>query len=98
MGRAAQRPGAFCHASHRRSQSLHNLRTPAKAIAKGVPAWKAKSLGKPVVPMAGEIDVVSPDEIADFGGALAASGISEGHFYADTGDIPVVNLAAIKAL
>jgi hypothetical protein len=72
--------------------------TPAKAIAKGVPAWKAKSLGKPVVPMAGEIDVVTPDEIADFGVALAASGISEGHFYADTGDIPVVNLAAIKAL
>jgi hypothetical protein len=72
--------------------------TPAKAIAKGVPAWKAKSLGKPVVPMAGEIDVVLPDEIKEYGQAIEASGVMEGHFYADTGDIPVANLAAIQAL
>jgi hypothetical protein len=72
--------------------------TPAKAIAKGVPAWKAKSLDKPIVPMAGEIDVVLPDEITAYGQALAAGGIKEGHFYADTGDIPVANLAAIQSL
>src|ERR1700747_1704664 len=68
--------------------------SPAKAIAKGVPAWKAKSLGKPIVPMAGEIDVVLADEIKAYGEALQGSGLKEGHFYADTGDIPVANLAA----
>jgi hypothetical protein len=72
--------------------------TPAKAIAKGVPAWKAKSLGKPIVPMAGEIDVVLADEIKAYGKALQTSGLREGHFYADTGDIPIANLAAIQAL
>jgi hypothetical protein len=72
--------------------------TPANAIAKGVPAWKAKSLGKPIVPMAGEVDVVSADDLGVFGDALAEMGVNEGHFYTDNGKIPVANLAAIRAL
>jgi hypothetical protein len=72
--------------------------TPQKAIDKGVPAWQAKSLGKPIVPMAGEVDVVKVDEIADFGTALANMQVTEGHFYTDNGQIPVANLAALKAL
>jgi hypothetical protein len=72
--------------------------TPQKAIDKGVPAWKAKSLGKPIVPMAGEVDVVTVDEINAYGAALAAMNVKEGHFYTDNGKIPVANLAAIKAL
>jgi hypothetical protein len=72
--------------------------TPAAAIAKGVPAWKAKSLGKPIVPMAGEVDVVTPAEIGDYGTQLQTMGVTEGHFYADNGKIPVPNLAAMKAL
>jgi hypothetical protein len=72
--------------------------TPDAAIAKGVPAWKAKSLGKPIVPMAGEVDVVKDDEIAAYGVALAKMGVAEGHFYADNPDVPVANLAAMKAL
>jgi hypothetical protein len=72
--------------------------TPAAAIAKGVPAWKVLSQGKPIVPMAGEVDVVTNDEIADYGTALAKMNVTEGHFYTDNGKIPVLNLAAIKAL
>jgi hypothetical protein len=72
--------------------------TPQLAINKGVPAWKAKSLGKPIVPMAGEVDVVTADEIANFGVALAKMNVKEGHFYTDNGQIPVSNLAAMKAL
>jgi hypothetical protein len=72
--------------------------TPAAAIAKGVPAWKAGSLGKPIVPMAGEVDVVTTDEIAAYGMELAKMNVREGHFYTDNGKIPVPNLAAIKAL
>ncbi len=72
--------------------------TPQKAIDKAMPSWRAQSLGKPVIPMAGEIDVVTPEEIAEFGKALEAMGVSEGHFYADTGQIPVGNLAALKVL
>jgi hypothetical protein len=71
--------------------------TPAKAIAKGVPPWKAKGLGKLILPMAGEIDVVKDDELADYGVALQKMGVKEGHFYTD-GDIPIANLAAMKAL
>jgi hypothetical protein len=72
--------------------------TPQAAIDKAMPSWKAASLGKPIIPMAGEVDVVKPDEIAAFGVALAALGVTEGHFYADNGKIPVENLAALKAL
>jgi hypothetical protein len=72
--------------------------TPDAAIAKALPAWKAKSLGKPIVPMAGEIDVVNDYEIAAYGAALAKLGITEGHFYADSAGVPVANLAAMKAL
>jgi hypothetical protein len=72
--------------------------TPQNAINKGVAAWKPASLGKRIVPMAGEVDVVTPDEIKDFGAALSAMGVREGHFYTDNGLIPVTNLAAMKAL
>jgi hypothetical protein len=71
--------------------------TPAAAIAKGVPPWKAKGLGKLILPMAGEIDVVKDDELADYGVELQKMGVKEGHFYTD-GDIPIANLAAMKAL
>jgi hypothetical protein len=47
--------------------------------------------------MAGEIDVVKDDEIADYGAALEKMRVKEGHFYTD-GDIPIENLAAMKAL
>ena len=56
------------------------------------------SLGKPIVPMAGEVDVVTTDEIAAYGVELAKMNVREGHFYTDNGKIPVPNLAAIKAL
>ena len=81
----------------RRGQKI-NGGTPQKAIDKSVTAWKPASLSKRIVPMAGEVDVVTEDEIAQFGVALAAMGVREGHFYTDNGSIPVANLAAIKAL
>jgi len=83
--------------SGQRGQKI-NGGTPQKAIDKGVTAWKPASLGKRIVPMAGEVDVVTPDEIAGFGVALAAMSVKEGHFYTDNGLIPVANLAAMKAL
>jgi hypothetical protein len=47
--------------------------------------------------MAGEVDVIKDDEIADYGVELQKMNVKEGHFCTD-GDIPVVNLAAMKAL
>jgi hypothetical protein len=55
-------------------------------------------MGKPIVPMAGEVDVVTPAEIADFGTALGKMGVTGGHFYTDNGLISVANLAAMQAL
>lgn len=72
--------------------------TPQRAINKGVTAWKAKSLGKQIIPMAGEVDVVTEDEISAYGIALAKMKVIEGHFYTDNGQIPLANLAAMKAL
>lgn len=72
--------------------------TPAKSIKRGLAAWKPKAGSKMIVPMAGEVDVVTPQEIADYGAELAKLGVAEGHFYTDNGKIPVPVLAAIKAL
>jgi len=72
--------------------------TPAKAIEKATPSWTAKGMGKPIIPMAGEVDVVRPDELAAYGVELNKLGVTEGHFYTDNGQIPVPNLAAMQAL
>jgi hypothetical protein len=72
--------------------------TPAAAISKSVPAWKAKSLGKPIVPMAGEVDVITDAKIAAYGVELQKMNVTDGHFYTDNGKIPVINLAAMKTL
>lgn len=71
---------------------------PAKSIKRGLDAWKPKAGGKIILPMAGEVDVVTPKEIADYGAELAKLGVAEAHFYTDNGKIPVPVLAAIKAL
>jgi hypothetical protein len=72
--------------------------TPAKAIARGMAAWQPKANGKKILPMAGEVDVITPTEISAYGAELAALGVSEGHFYTDNGNIPLLNLGAMKAL
>jgi hypothetical protein len=72
--------------------------TPGKAIQSGLNAWKSKADGKPILPMAGEIDVITPDEIARYGAKLSSLGVAEAHFYTDNGKIPVRNLAAVQAL
>jgi hypothetical protein len=72
--------------------------TLSKAIQAGLSAWKSKANGKPILPMAGEIDVVTPDEIARYGAKLSSLGVTEAHFYTDNGKIPVSNLAAVQAL
>jgi hypothetical protein len=52
--------------------------------------------------MAGEIDLATVAEIAEYGQQLQQSNINEAHFYADIADpakgVPPGVLAAIKAL
>jgi hypothetical protein len=48
--------------------------------------------------MAGELEVVSDDEIAAYGARLRREGIDAAHFYADTGDVPPENYTAIGNL
>jgi hypothetical protein len=76
--------------------------TPAKAIARGMPAWKARANGQPIIPMAGEIDLNTAAEIAQYGQELKQSNLDEAHFYADIADplkgVPPAVLGAIKVL
>jgi hypothetical protein len=76
--------------------------TPTKAIQRGVPIWKARANGKTVIPMAGEIDLATAAEIAEYGQQLKQLNTNEAHFYADIADptkgVPPAVLAAIKAL
>jgi hypothetical protein len=72
--------------------------TPKKAIDRGFAAWNPVAAGKPVIPMAGEVDVVTASEIRDYGAILKAKKITEIHFYADSDKLSAENIAAIKAL
>jgi hypothetical protein len=72
--------------------------TPTKAIARGMSAWHPVSQATPILPMAGEVDVVTPNEIAAYGIELASLKVNEAHFYTDNGKIPLANLAAMQAL
>jgi hypothetical protein len=72
--------------------------TPSKAITRGMAAWHPPSRTTPILPMLGEADVVTPQEIANYGRELAAWRVNEGHFYTDNGKISVENLAAMEAL
>jgi hypothetical protein len=71
---------------------------PAVGCQKAVPIWQKVAMGKPIIPMAGEIDLVTPAEIAAYGKALTAMNLTEAHFYADVPAVKAGVLAAIKAL
>jgi hypothetical protein len=72
--------------------------TPAESMKRGLAAWTPGSLGKPIMPMAGEINIATAAEIASYGVALAEQGASEANFYADETDVKPEVLEAIKAL
>jgi hypothetical protein len=72
--------------------------TPTKAIARGMNAWQPVSQGKPIVPMAGEINLVTAAEIKEYGAKLTEMNLTEAHFYADIPKVPASVLNAIKAL
>jgi hypothetical protein len=72
--------------------------TPTRAIARGMSAWNQASMGKPVVPMAGEIDLATVAEIQEYGAQLRQLNLNEAHFYADLPAVKPEVLAAIKAL
>ena len=72
--------------------------TPAKAVPRGLTSWGAIASGKPIVPMAGEIDLVTPADIAAYGTELKNRAITEGHFYADSANVSGPVLNAIAAL
>jgi hypothetical protein len=72
--------------------------TPDKAIDRGLATWALIADGKPIVPMAGELDVITDGEIAAYAARLRREGINEAHFYADSDDVPPENYAMIASL
>jgi len=72
--------------------------TPKTAVQNGFDAWGRIPNHKPIIPIAGELGVISPDEIRDFGEAMKAQGVRELHLYIDASDTSASKLAAIKAL
>ncbi len=71
--------------------------TPKAAIAIGRASWTRIAAGKPIIPMAGELNVITADEIAAYGLASAETA-GELHFFADSDGVPANNYAAIKSL
>jgi hypothetical protein len=72
--------------------------TPAAALARGDQHWAPIAAGRTVVPMLGELAVVTPAEIASYGALLVARGEKRLHVYTDTGGVQAAQLAAIAAL
>jgi hypothetical protein len=72
--------------------------TPKKAIERGTTSWTPIADGKPIVPMAGEIDINSPAELVDYGDRVKAMALDQFHFYADVGGVTAARLAAIAGI
>lgn len=71
---------------------------PDAAIERGISAWHKIAKGKPVIPLAGELGVITGNEIADYGRRLKQDGIDQFHFYADTAAVSKSKLEAIKSI
>lgn len=69
-----------------RIEDLHGGR-PGTALALGQECWGRVCSGKPIFPMAGELEVITPREIADYATAALKTG-NELHFYADSSNVP----------
>jgi hypothetical protein len=72
--------------------------TPVAAINRAFAAWSPIAAGKPMIPMAGEIDLVTPAEIAAHGAEMKARNLRALHFYADVGAVTAPVLTAIATL
>jgi len=72
--------------------------TPEAAVARGIESWRAVAGQKPVIPMAGELGVITPHEIAAYAARLRARGLDVHHFYADADGIGGGVLEAIRAI
>lgn len=72
--------------------------SPAAAITLGLANWSAIAHGTPVVPMAGELALVTPAEIAAYGSNMQIKHIAEGHFYVHSGNVSPAIWSAIAAL
>jgi hypothetical protein len=71
---------------------------PQKAIDRGLTSWGTIANGKPIVPMAGELERVTAEEITGYGTQMKAKGITEGHFYTATAGVSATVWTAIAAL
>jgi len=71
--------------------------TPAAAARLGLAAWRAIAGGRKIVPMAGELDVITVPEIAAYA-AVALDVSDELHFFEDGGSISPAKLEMIHSL
>lgn len=71
---------------------------PNAAIGLGMANWTPIAQGKPVIPMAGEIDIVTPAELTAYGGRCSALNSIGRHFYADLASVTANRLAAMRTI
>jgi|GEM_PF-3218475 len=72
---------------------------PTTAIGRGLTSWqRVVPAGKNIIPMAGELKQITPDELATFASVLAAKGITDLHFYTDEPGVPDAIYAKIATL
>jgi len=72
--------------------------TPDKAADRGLKSWRQIANGKPVIPMAGETDVITADEIPVYAARVRREGLDQYHFYTDNSSVSQAKCAAIKAI
>jgi hypothetical protein len=92
-------PQSYWRTTDKRGRPVDiNGGAPDKAIARGLKVWKRIANHPTIVPMAGELALITVQEINDYGAAMSAAGLRELHFYIDEGNVDPAKLTAIKAL
>lgn len=71
--------------------------TPSAAIKTGLAAWTPIAAGKPVIPMAGELNVLTPGELSAYATTALSLG-DELHFYTDDTSVSDATMQLIYSL
>jgi hypothetical protein len=72
--------------------------TPASSFGKAMKSWAGHFAGKAVEPIMGELAVITPAEISEFGRVASGHGVRRIHAYTEGNAVPTANLEAIAAL
>lgn len=93
-------PQTYWRWTNPKTHKVQNINggSPDRAIDRGLASWRRLPGSKPIVPMAGEIDVIAVDEVPSYAARVAAEQTDQYHFYTDNAGVSESKLRAFETI